>query len=124
MLYCSDGYTIGTNPSHIGGGYTIVDQNNNLIVTRELKRPNFTSNEAEFLGAFYAIQIANLGDTIILDSTVVETWVHKGFSKARPDLNEDIFEASILAMKKNLSVIQKPREQNLAGIYNEFTLKV
>ena len=59
MKYYSDGFTNGSNPSKTGGGYSIVDENNTLLVLEKIEKKGFTNNEAELLGLFLALTIAD-----------------------------------------------------------------
>lgn len=119
MIYYADGYTINSNPSNTGGGYTVVDENNKLIEEKEFLIKGFTNNEAELRSALAAIAIASHNDTVIIDSMNTFYWIRSGNPKARPDLKELCSSAKRLARQKNISIIWKPREENLAGHYNE-----
>ena len=68
MIYYSDGFTIYSNPSKFGGGYTIIDENNILIKREVIKRSWFSNNDGEFLGLLEACRLAEENDTIIVDS--------------------------------------------------------
>lgn len=117
--YYTDGYMIGGNPSKIGGGYTIVDENNNLIERKEIIQVNFTNNEAEILGILNAMKLAEYEDTVSTDSKCCLLWTNKGMSKSRPDLFPLIQECKTLLKEKNINLIWEGRDFNLAGIYNE-----
>lgn len=119
MKYYTDGFVRGSNPSKYGGGFTIVDENNNLIRREEIEQVGFTNNEGEMLGIIYACTIALLRDVISTDSMCCLTWAHKGKSKARPDLNELMARCKKLIEDKELNLIWERRNFNLAGIYNE-----
>ena len=118
--YYSDGYLIGSNPSDIGGGYTVTDGYGKVVAEEEVRKEGFTSNEAELLGACKAIEIVKRGDTVIIDSQVVRCWIGKDVkSKARPDLYKIAKVARQEMLKKEIKLIWRPREENLAGQYNE-----
>ena len=118
MRYFVDGFTVGSNPSRVGGGFTVVDENNNLIERREVRR-YFTNNEGELLGISFAVHLAQPGDEVITDSQCAQAWVRAGRSKARPDLSELCSTTKSVAAEKHLQIRWVRRENNLAGIYNE-----
>lgn len=116
----ADGFVIGPNPSKIGGGYTLVDGKGNLIHRREIKYLEvFTNNDGELRGLVHAIIIAKHYDVVVTDSRTVYWWVMKGRAKARPDLNEICKIGNQAMHLKKVEVRWVPREQNLAGIYND-----
>lgn len=124
MTYYIDGYTIWSNPSETGGGYTIFDSNNNLIKTVEVLKEGFTNNEAELIAVNECAKLCEIGDTIITDSTNTIKWVSKKPNlkkKKRRDLYSIKLETFELIANKNINLVWKPREENLAGIYNENT---
>lgn len=116
--YC-DGFVIGQNPSPYGGGYTIVDEDNNLIRHEHVKKINFTNNEGEILGILNALRLAQQGDSISTDSMCCLSWANSGRSKARPDLNIYLTEVKTLLREKSLNLMWEGRNYNLAGLYNE-----
>lgn len=127
MKIYSDGYCIGSNPSKVGGGYSIVDENNKLLETKEVFKEGFTNNEAELLGCVRAMELANIGDTIIVDSMNTIHWIngagkHKNKNK-RQDLQSIKVKGFYLRKEKALNLIWEGRDSNLAGQYNEFVLK-
>ena len=118
--YYTDGWLKGSrNPSPYGGGYTVVDENNNLIVREDIKSSNFTNNEAEIRGILFALEYAEKKDIISTDSMCCLTWVNTGTSKARPDLNHLLFRCKELKFSKFINLMWEGRDFNLAGIYNE-----
>lgn len=124
MVYYSDGFTLISNPSPIGGGYTIVDEYDNLIKTETIYKKGLTNNEAELLGVLEALKLCSRKDTIITDSQNTMAWIKNANPKARPDLKELCVEAKELVSYKQVSIIWKPRAANLAGIYNEIRCKL
>lgn len=116
-IYC-DGYCIGKNPSPFGGGYTIVGEQG-LIETQRIEKYNFTNNEAELLAAYNACLLAEKGDEIIVDSENTLKWIKKGKCKARPDLSDYARLSKKKIENKKLRIYWRPREENLAGHYNE-----
>lgn len=136
--YHFDGYTISKNPSPVGGGFTIVaheqddtGQSERLIFTHKILRnpvlfrdTPFTNNEAELLGGVFAAAMAPDGAKLITDSKNTEAWLASGNPKARPDLKWLCVLGAALIKTKDLTLEWRPRERNLAGNYNEFTLKV
>ena len=120
MVYHTDGYTIKSNPSKIGGGFTICNGiDGELIKTKEIRKKNFTNNEAELLGVLESARLLPQNSEIITDSMNTIYWVRRGKSKARPDLDKLCDEAKELIKQKNLKITWKPREENWAGVYNE-----
>ena len=126
VKYYCDGYCIQKNPSDIGGGYTIVDENNQLIKTEQILKSNFTNNEAELLGVLETAKICNQGDIISTDSQIIIKWIsgiknkrHLENKSARKDLNHLKEEAYQLIKEKQINLIWQMRENNRAGWYNE-----
>jgi ribonuclease HI len=119
MIYYTDGFTIGGNPGKVGGGYTIVDERNNLIEHVTIEKPGVTNNETELLGVLAALKLCSHGDKIITDSENTRAWIKSGKPKARPDLKPLCAEAKELAERKQVTIEWQSRAQNLAGIYNE-----
>ena len=119
MKYYTDGFCRASNPSPYGGGYTIVDENNNLIRHEEVEKVGFTNNEGEILGILGAAKLAKEGDQISTDSMCCLGWANAGKSKARPDLNHIFQECKRLIADKKLNLMWERRDFNLAGIYNE-----
>jgi ribonuclease HI len=120
MIYYTDGFTVGSNPSNIGGGFTITDDRKNLIHHEQEFRRHFTNNDGELLGIEYAAtQVCGQGDEIRTDSQIALRWVQVGGSKARPDLDPVCRCAKQAVWEKGLTVRWVRREQNLAGLWNE-----
>lgn len=119
MKYYSDGFTIKGNPSLLGGGFSVVDEHNTLIVRHNVLKEGFTNNEGELLGVLYILEKCEKGDLISTDSMNTIYWIRSGYSKARPDLIEVIQKAKKLKKDKNVEIIFETREKNLAGVYNE-----
>jgi|ERR1035441_100156 hypothetical protein len=119
MTYHCDCFVYGGNPSDKGGGFTITDEQGNLLWQVEKLKPGFTNNEGELLGVLYAAMLASHGDTIVTDSQNTIAWTRSGNPKARPDLRSFAGLAKKLISLKTLTLIWKPREENAAGVYNE-----
>lgn len=120
MKYYTDGWMKGSkNPSPYGGGWTIMKEDGELIRFIDIKKPNFTNNEAEVKGIIEALNIAEKNDCISTDSMCCLTWINSGKSKARPDLNEILKEGKRILKEKNINLMWEAREFNLAGHYNE-----
>ena len=117
-----DGYTVGSNPSEFGGGFTVF-KNGVLLNTNPVHKYAFTNNEAELLAMHSACLQADKGDRIVTDSQNTMSWIANGKSKARPDLNLMCLECKNLIHRKFLKVVWKPRDYNLAGKYNETVIK-
>jgi ribonuclease HI len=133
MKYFSDCFIYVKNPSPIGGGYTIMDEDNNLLVNEKILQEGLTNNEAELLGVLNALKIAENGDIVSTDSMNTIRWIEniayylehpnkkKSIKRARKDLDNIKLEAYQLMIKKHIKLIHEPREKNLAGIWNEET---
>lgn len=119
MKYYTDGFMYGDNPSPIGGGYTITDENGELIHREVVKKEGYTNNEAEIGGILWALRNAETGDAISTDSMCCLTWANGGKSKARPDLKEILQECKKLMEEKAINLMWEGRDFNLAGIMNE-----
>lgn len=120
MKYYTDGWMKGTkNPSSYGGGWTIVNKEGTLIKFVDIEQNNFTNNEAEIRGIVESLEICEPWDEISTDSMCCLTWINKGKSKARPDLNELLKKGHDLLDEKHINVMWEAREYNLAGQYNE-----
>jgi ribonuclease HI len=119
MTYDVDGWMMGRNPAP-GGGFTIVNEHNALVARVVMKRPNFTNNDAELWAVAGGAHHAKVGDILRSDSEVmVKWWIPRGACKSRPDLNVLCRYAHNLIRDKRLTLVWVPREQNLAGIYND-----
>lgn len=117
----TDGFVIGRNPSAAGGGYTLSDGNGKVILKRTITNlPKFTNNDGELRGIVHALHIAYDHDVVITDSMIALAWVKSGRAKARPDLDEICAYGQRLLHSKNIDLRWRPREDNLAGIHNEF----
>lgn len=123
MKYYSDGFLTGKNPSVVGGGFTIVNENNTLIKRITVTRPNFTNNEAELLGCLEALTIAEDGDVVSTDSMNTIRWIigadKMHDKRARKDLDPLKKRALYFLQSKKIELIWEPRDMNLAGILNE-----
>ncbi len=122
MKYYSDGFTLDSNPSPLGGGYSVVDENSNLIKLENINKVNFTNNEGELRGCLEALRIAEEGDTVSIDSKIIILWIKNPFGKKakRKDLTGLKHEGKLLLQKKNINLIWEPREYNKAGHYNQY----
>ena len=125
----SDGFTIRGNPSKIGGGFTIFalheDGSKKMVLTHTILRNPavfggqlFTNNEGELLGVHYAALLAPEGGTIITDSNNTIKWVNGG-NKSRPDIDWVCRFTAKIIKDKRLTLTWRPREENLAGVWNE-----
>jgi len=121
MTIYTDGYTIGKNPSLIGGGFVIMDEELKILCMQEIRKP-MTNNEAELLGILKATELAKNGDEIVTDSMNSLQWVMNRKCKARPDLKPQAQQAYINILEKKLKLVHRPRQENIAGNYIEFTL--
>ena len=119
----SDGYTIGSNPSRVGGGFAIIKEGGEFVCEKEILKVGMTNNEAELLGVLEATEVAEQFDTIVTDSMNTYWWVMKRKCKARPDLKFIAEKAYSNILQKNLELIQEGRETNLAGNYIEYVLQ-
>jgi len=120
MKYYIDGFVDGSNPSDRGGGYSIVNENGELVEIEYVEKKGFTNNEAEVLGLYNALCYAESGDIISTDSQNNLYWLCGGKSKSRPDLNDILSKSKDLLKNSNVTIVWEPRDYNLAGVYNEF----
>lgn len=121
MKYYTDGFTLESNPSKKGGGYSILDENNTVIAVENIQKEGFTNNEAELLGVYHCLHLCEPGDSISTDSMNTIAWIKtKKLKKvARQDLLSIIIECKKLIEDKIINLMWEGREFNLAGIYNE-----
>ena len=122
MKYYTDGWMMGKNPSPYGGGFTVINEENLLIIREEIRIDGgvwFTNNEAEIRGILFALEYAEDGDSISTDSMCCLTWVNTGTSKARPDLSHLLSKCRKLKFSKFINLMWEGRDFNLAGVYNE-----
>jgi hypothetical protein len=123
MTFDVDGWLTGPNPAK-GGGFTIVDQTGTLRARAQAPLAgmltHFTNNDAELWAVAAGAHLAKVGDTIRSDSEVmVRWWVPRGVCKSRGDLNVLCQYAHNLIRDKRLILLWVPREENLAGLYND-----
>lgn len=112
MKYYTDGFS-----NNKSSGFTICDSDGQVLFRKEYPR-RITNNEAELMGVYEAIQ--HIQDaTLITDSKVVTFWVRAGRCKARPDLTPIAEETRRLLKERAVQLQWRPREENLAGRYNE-----
>lgn len=120
MKYYTDGYTEIRNPSETGGGFTIMTEYEELLVTRRIEKQGLTNNEAELRGVVQCLRDCLPESTISTDSQNTISWLSsKKKCKARPDLQGLIDEGKYLKIDKKVNIIWEGRDFNLAGIYNE-----
>lgn len=119
MTFDVDGWMNGRNPSN-GGGFTIVNEHNELVKRVPVKKTGWTNNDAELWAVAGAVSLAQPGDIIRSDSEViVKWWVPRGVCKSRPDLNKLCQFVHNGLRTKRLTLKWVPREENLAGLYND-----
>ena len=123
--YYVDGFTIASNPSKLGFGYTITDESG-IVLQRESYRCSLevaaTNNDAEFVGLWKAIELAPAGSTISSDSVVCIHWAERGKSyknRVRQDLQPLRKYLYGLLKDKDIHLVWERRNFNLAGQYNE-----
>lgn len=121
MKYYIDGFTKLRNPSPIGGGYSIFDENNTLIKVENIEKVGMTNNEAELLGLLNCLKEVKVGDTISTDSMNTIAWIRTKKDKkiARKDLVPIIMECRQMLESYKINLIWEGRDFNLAGKYNE-----
>lgn len=121
MKFYTDGFTKLKNPSPQGGGYTIINENNEVLVVENIDKVGFTNNEGELLGVWHALHLCGEFDVISTDSMNTIAWLrtNKLQKVARQDLLDIIKECKDLVAEKQVNIIWEGREHNLAGIYNE-----
>jgi len=115
----SDGFQFHSNPSPVGGGFTLVDGGGDVVERKTILKVGMTNNEAELLGVVRAVELIESKGIVYTDSQVIARWVHRGRARGRPDLNEVIRKCKELVKKKKVEIKVVPRNENLAGIYNE-----
>ena len=76
----TDGFLFRSNPSPIGGGYTVVDDDGTLIDRKAIKKEGLTSNEAELLAINRAVELVDAGGIVITDSMTVKKWIARRLS--------------------------------------------
>ena len=119
MIYYSDGYCLLKNPSPKGGGFTVFNRKNKLIMEMRIEKSGFTNNEAELLGVYNAIKLAKKFDSVVTDSQIALGWIYRKSCGSRKDLNSIAIESHKLMVEKEINLAWLPREYNLAGHYNE-----
>ena len=120
-VYFTDGYCSKNGKVNAVGGFTVF-KNGILLTSQKLEKRGVTSNECELEGLAHAIRDAGQNDEIVVDSQVCIFWIKSGRPKARMDLQPLCQELKQLVSEKKLDVYWLPREENLAGIYNEEVL--
>jgi len=115
----TDGFQFHANPSPVGGGFTLVDSYGDVIERKTILKVGMTNNEAELLGVVRAVEVVDSKGIVYTDSKVVARWVQRGRARGRPDLNEVICKCKELVKKKKVKIKFVPRNENLAGSYNE-----
>jgi len=87
-------------------------------------KKGFTNNEAELLGVYNALKVAQKDDTVSTDSQIVIKWVLRGNrlpkKRKRKDLDSIKLECNKLMNSKKIKLIWEERSKNLAGIHNEY----
>lgn len=121
MKYYSDGFLTSQYPNNKGGGFTVMNLKNELIIRENIIKLGITNNEVELLGCIYALTIAENGDTVSVDSKNTIAWITNPFKKkrARKDLDEFKNLGYKIINSKDIKLIWEPREVNMAGWYNE-----
>jgi hypothetical protein len=119
MTYYVDGFVLDRNPSPRGGGFTVVNEHNKLIINHTIFKAGFTNNDGELLAIAYATYVAAPGDTIITDSQCAYYWSLKGETGPRRDLRHYARYVCRRLRTKSLQLQWHPRGVNLAGHYNE-----
>ncbi len=121
-VFHTDGFVNGVNSKATSGGFTVF-KNGEFLIKEDCKSLTyavFTNNEAELLGVCYAIDKAEEGDEIITDSMNTLAWLRRGRIKTRIDLNKILSVYNKMLHKKRLNIYWLPRNENLAGNWNEF----
>lgn len=119
-IFYSDGFLNGQNGETHKGGFTIFKNKKWFTTIFHSKETTImTNNEAELAGAAAALSVASVGDEVIVDSMNTLAWIRSGNPKARPDLKWLAEEARNNLKVKKVNLYWRPREENLAGIYNE-----
>jgi ribonuclease HI len=113
------GFVFKQNPSHIGGGYTVVDEDGTLIEREQVLKSDFTNNEAALLAISRAVELSEDGGLVMTDSMTAKDWIKRGRSQKRSDLNPLICQCREQVLRKGVRVLYSQRSQNLAGLYNK-----
>lgn len=119
MIYYCDGFCVLKNPSPQGGGYTVINSKKKMIKEEHIEKFGFTNNEAELRGIYEALKISKKNDVVCSDSQTCIGWVLRGKSGSRNDLNYIAGDCLRLIKTKKIFLAWLPREENLAGHYNE-----
>ena len=127
-IYHIDGFTTGSNPS-TDGGYTITDEYGNILKQKFVKSEGneklITNNYTEFLALHDClVGFCKDGDTIFTDSQNNISWSAGKFNKKskRRDLIPLALRVSTLIKDKSIHLEWVPREENFAGLVNEYLL--
>lgn len=118
ILY-TDGFTLGKNPSNLGGGFVLVNEHGIEVGRQTFYKKGYTNNEGELMGVLFATELIEPGGEIYTDSMNTVHWVTNCRCKARPDLKPAAQTAKINILEKKLKLIWLPREHNLAGLLLE-----
>ena len=118
LVIYTDGFLFNTNPSPIGGGYSLVNGDGYVVERTEVLKYGMTCNEAELLGVLRATETSKLNGFILTDSQVVKSWIKRGESKNRADLNDVIIKCKNMVCQNNIMILFVPRNKNLAGLHN------
>lgn len=120
MKYYTDGYTLGRNPSNYGGGYSITDESGDVLRHSRILRDRFTNNDGEIFALKDCVEnFCEMFDEVSTDSSTILAWIKKGKSNSRKDLNPILKELKEKIESKFLDIYWEPREENLAGHFNE-----
>jgi hypothetical protein len=114
MIYFTDGFR-----NRKASGYTVTDHTGKVIAHLSEPPYRYTNNESELQGIIFAATVAEEGSEIITDSKVCMAWIRRGAASARPDLDRLIDALKGVIGAKGLKVYWRPREENLAGKWNE-----
>jgi len=118
MIYYVDG-----SSSFVGNQIAITDKDGNLLLNKKFRK-KLTNNEVEYEAILAALEMANAKDTIYSDSKLCTEQIMGTFKIKQEHLKPYAQRAKkILEAKPMISIIWKPRGENLAGHFLEKLVK-
>jgi len=115
-------YYVDGSSSALGDQIAITDKDGNLILNKKFRK-KLTNNELEYEAILAALKIADAKDTIISDSKLCVEQIVGNFKIKKEHLKPYAEKAKTILEAKPVSIIWKPREENLAGHFLEKLVK-
>lgn len=109
-----DGFLTNSNPSN-SGGFTICE--NGICKRYEIEQLNLTNNQVEVMSCIFGMLCKN--KTIISDSQLAVNCLNNLWTIKAPALIPLVSFGKLLLKEKKKILKWKPREKNLAGLFNE-----